>query len=107
MIAKMNTQNCCNAVFKRYIRYQKLLRDELYNRMIPCSSYGESTLFCFIICFRYGTRSDAGCHYWLNVRLLNGDLEEIDSRSVKEEKDATGEWFQASIVIKEILLTFQ
>ena len=44
--------------------------------------------------FRFGTRSDAGCVYWLKVRLLNGDLEEVDSRTVSEEKDASGDWIE-------------
>ena len=43
---------------------------------------------------RFGSRSDAGCVYWLRVRLLNSDMDEIDKKEIREEKDASGDWFQ-------------
>ena len=49
------------------------------------------------ISVRFGCRSDAGCKYWLRVRLVNGDMEEIDKREINEEKEACGDWFHVSI----------
>ena len=34
------------------------------------------------ISVRLGCRADAGCKYWLRVRLVNGDMEEIDKREI-------------------------
>lgn len=46
---------------------------------------------------RFGSRTDAGCEYWLKVRLLNADMEEIDNRMVKETKEAEGDWYKVSL----------
>ena len=42
---------------------------------------------------RFASRSDAGCVYWLRVRLVDADMQEIDKREIREEKDASGDWF--------------
>ena len=31
------------------------------------------------ISVRFGCQTDAGCKYWLMMRLVNGDMEEIDT----------------------------
>ena len=41
-----------------------------------------------------GVRGDAGCNYNLSVKLLNGNMETLDERDVKEEKDAGSDWFK-------------
>ena len=33
---------------------------------------------------RFGCRADAGCKYWLRVRLVNGDMEEIDTQEIND-----------------------
>lgn len=44
----------------------------------------------------FGCRNDAGCVYWLRVRLLNSDMDEIDKKEIREERDASGDWFHVS-----------
>ena len=34
------------------------------------------------ISVRFGCQADAACKYWLRVRLMNGDMEEIDIREI-------------------------
>ena len=61
------------------------------------------------IYFRFGCRADAGCKYWLRVRLVNGDMEEIDKREINEEKEACGDWFHVSIslLLRPLLKSFK
>ena len=51
----------------------------------------------FSILPRFGCRNDAGCVYWLRVRLLNSDMDEIDKKEIREERDASGDWFHVNI----------
>ena len=51
----------------------------------------------FSILPRFGCRNDAGCVYWLRVRLLNSDMDEIDKKEIREERDASGNWFHVNI----------
>ena len=55
-------------------------------------------VFCIFV-YRFGCRSDAGCVYWLRVRLLNSDMDEIDKKEIREEKDKSGDWFQVNISV--------
>lgn len=53
-----------------------------------------------ISCDRFGSRGDAGCEYWLKVRLLNGDMEELCTREHKDTKEAEGDWYQVLVLLK-------
>lgn len=44
----------------------------------------------------FGCRTDAGCVYWLRVRLLNSEMDEIDKKEIRQEKEASGDWYHVS-----------
>lgn len=46
-------------------------------------------------------RGDAGCVYWLNVWLLDGDGQELDKKEVQEQREKGSDWTKAEVTFTD------